>query len=56
MPEWLQLRDYAINHPKILDDIIRICNHYTIDTYEQKYQFWYNLSLYLIKTGGINER
>lgn len=56
MSEWLQLRDYAMNNPQILDDIIKICNHYTIDTYEQKYQFWYNLSLYLMKTGGFNER
>jgi hypothetical protein len=56
MSEWLELRDYVLYHPEILDDIIKICNHYIIDPYEQKYQFWYNLSLYLMKAGGFNER
>lgn len=47
MPEWLELRNYALRHSEILDDIIRICSHYIIDPYEQKYHFWYNLALYL---------
>lgn len=47
MPEWLELRDYAIENPEILNDIIKICRHYITDPYEQKYRFWYNLSLHL---------
>ncbi|MHB1645796.1 MAG: hypothetical protein EVG15_01445 [Candidatus Acididesulfobacter diazotrophicus] len=52
MPEWLELRDYALSHPEALNDIIKICKHYIADPYEQKYYFWYNFALYLINAGG----
>jgi len=48
MPEWIELRDYGLRHPEILDDIniIKICRHYIAYPYQQKYHFWYNLALH----------
>lgn len=36
MSEWLDLRDYAIKHSEIIEDVIKICRHYISDPYEQK--------------------
>ncbi len=52
MDEWLKLRDYCLLKPETLDDILKICDHFIADPYEQKYYFWFNLSSFL-KNGDI---
>ena len=47
MASWLKFRDYCLNHPEILDDVLKITSRYIADPTEQKYHFWHNLSLFL---------
>ena len=47
MASWLKFRDYCLNHPEILDDVLNITGRYIADPTEQKYYFWHNLILFL---------
>lgn len=51
MGSWLKFKDYCLEHPEILDDILKITAHYISDPTEQKYHFWHNLSLFLKNEG-----
>ena len=45
MKEWLKLREYIMSHDEVINDILKVSEHYIKDPYEQKYYFWHNLAL-----------
>lgn len=38
--DWAALREKALADAATLEDIKRVCRHYTEDSYEQRYHFW----------------
>ena len=43
--DWVELRRATLEHPEIVQDIHRICDHYISDPCKQRYHFWKNYAI-----------